>query len=76
MKNVIVDVKFNNKPPTKYDYKYFEVVMKTGKVHTFHYHINNPIPTKEESLGLTYYELLNLARKKFYDSINNYVSAL
>jgi len=44
--------------------------MKTGKVHTFHYHINNPIPTKEESLGLTYYELLNLARKKFYDAVN------
>jgi hypothetical protein len=48
--------------------------MKTGKVHKFHYHINNPIPTKDEALGLTYYELLNLARKKLYDDINEFIS--
>jgi hypothetical protein len=73
MKNTIVDIRFNNEPPTKYDYKHFDVIMKTGKVHTFHYHINNLMPTKEEALGLTYLELLNLTRKKFYDSIDNYI---
>jgi len=45
--------------------------MKTGKVHTFHYHINNPIPTKEEMIGLTWFEVINLAKKMFYDLVNN-----
>lgn len=69
MKNVIVQVKFNNEPPAEYDYKYFQVVMKTGKVQTFHYHKNNPLPTMEEMLGLTWYELIQLVKKKWYESI-------
>lgn len=74
MKNTIVEVKFNNEPPTKHDYKYFEAIMKTGKVHTFHHHINNPIPTKEEMIGLTWFETIELARKKFYEAIDEYKS--
>lgn len=69
MKNIIVKVIFNNEPPTEYDYRYFQVVMKTGKVHIFHYHKNNPIPVKEEILGLTWYELLQLVEKKWYEAI-------
>ena len=66
MKNVVVKVLFNDEPPTKYDYKHFDVVMKTGKIHTFHHHKNNPMPTKEEMIGLTWFEVINLARKMFF----------
>lgn len=43
--------------------------MKTGKIHTFHHHKNNPIPSKEEMMGLTWYELIQLVKKKWYDAI-------
>jgi hypothetical protein len=69
MKNPIVEVKFNDEPPTEYDYKHFDVVLENGDVKTFHYHKNNPIPTEEEMLGLTWDEFIELARKKWYESI-------
>ena len=69
MKNVVEKVLFNNEPPTQYDYKYFQVVMKKGKIHTFHYHINNPIPTKDEMMGSTWCEVIQLAKNKFYEAI-------
>lgn len=69
MNNVIVEVRFNNGIPTKYDYKYFQVVLTDGKIETFHYHINNPIPSKEEMFGLTWEEVIELARKMWYEAI-------
>jgi len=76
MKNTITEVKFNSEAPTKYDYKYFEVILNNGKVETFHYHINNPMPTKEQMIGLTWDELISLARKMFDDEVNKWRETL
>lgn len=67
--NVIAEVKFNNKPPTKYDYKHFECVLDDGEIKIFNYHKNNPIPKEEEILGLTWNELREFCRKKWYEAI-------
>jgi predicted phosphatase len=71
MDSVIVEVIFNDKPPTKYNYKHFDVVLDDGKIETFHYHIHNPMPTKDEMLGLTWEQLSELAEKMFYDKIKS-----
>lgn len=67
----IKEVRFNNKPPTEYDYKYFEVVLEDGKIKTFHHHKNNPIPDEEEILGLTWEELRELCLEKFNEVIRS-----
>lgn len=69
--NTIIEVKFNNEPPTKYDYKHFDVILENGDIETFHYHINNPIPTEEEMIGLTWFELCELSKKIWYEAINH-----
>lgn len=51
--NIIVKIKVNDESPTKYDYKYFEAILSNGEIKVFNYHINNPIPTSEEMIGLT-----------------------
>jgi hypothetical protein len=71
MKNTIVEVKFNDELPTRYDYKHFNVILENGVIETFHYHINNPIPTEIEMIGLTWEELIELCKKMFYDKINS-----
>lgn len=76
MKNTIIEVKFNNEPPTRYDYKHFDVVLKDGHIETFHYHINNPIPTKEQMIGLTWDEVISLTRKLFDDEVNKWRETL
>lgn len=68
---VIVEVKFNNEPPTKHDYKHFDVILEDGKVKTFHHHKSNPIPTEEEIIGLTWEELRKLCLQKFYEVVNS-----
>ena len=67
---IIVQVKFNGKPPTAFNYKHFTVELEGGEIKVFHYNINNPIPTREEIIGLTWEELCDLCKKKFYEVIN------
>ena len=67
--NIIIEVKFNNEPPTNYDYKHFNVVLNDNTVKTFHYHKNNPIPTEIEMIGLTWNELIELCKKLFDNKV-------
>lgn len=69
MRNDIVDVRFNNEEPTKYGYKHFEVIFENGKIQTFHYNKNNPIPTKAEIIGWNWEELIKLCERKIYGAI-------
>lgn len=69
--NIITDVRFNNEAATEYDYKHFDVVLDNGELKTFHHHKSNPIPTKEEMIGLTWNQLRALCRKKFYEVVNS-----
>lgn len=71
MDNAIVEVKFNTKAPSKYDYKYFEVVLKNGDIERFYHHKNNPIPTKEEMIGSTWSDLCELIKIKWYEAIES-----
>ena len=66
---IVVNVIFNDKPPTKYDYKYFTAELANGEAVMFHYHKNNPIPTREEVIGLTWNELVEVCRQKWYEAI-------
>lgn len=66
---VIVEVKFNNELPTKYDYRHFDAILEGGEIKTFHHHKNNAIPTEEEIIGLTWEGLRELCRKKWYEAI-------
>lgn len=67
--NKVVEVNFNNELPTKDDYKHFDVILEDGELETFHYHKNNPIPKEEEMIGLTWDELIELCKKKWYEAI-------
>lgn len=69
MKNEIIEVRFNDLPPTEYNYKYFDVIFENGDTKTFHYNINNPMPKEDEILGLTWNELVKLCKKMFYEAI-------
>jgi len=71
MDNIIVEVKFNNEKPTKYDYKHVDCILDNGKIETFHYHINNPMPTETEMIGLTWEAVCELCKKMFYDAIKS-----
>lgn len=66
----VVKIIRNNEPPTKYDYKYFEVILESDKKKIFHYHINNPIPTDEQMLGLTWEEVRQLVLNMFNEAVN------
>lgn len=70
-KDIIIEVKFNDLPPDKYNYKYFYGKLKSGRTKTFYYNVNNPMPSKDEMIGLTWLELRNLCIKLFYDVIND-----
>ena len=69
MDKVIVEVKFNEENPSECNYKHFDVILEDGKIETFHYHINNPMPLKEKMIGLTWKELCELCKKMFYEAI-------
>lgn len=68
-KDVIIEVITNDLPPSIYSYKYFYGKLKSGRTKIFHYNIYNPMPTKEEMIGLTWLELRNLCKKLFYDAV-------
>jgi hypothetical protein len=65
----IIEVKFNDEIPSKYDYRYFDVILENGKIETFNYHMNNPIPTEDEMIGLTWDEVIELCKKMFNDKV-------
>lgn len=71
MKDSIVKIRFNEELPTKYDYKHFEAVLEDGTVKTFHYSVNNPMPTENEMIGLTWDELIELCKKKWYEALED-----
>lgn len=68
--DIIKDVIFNDEEPTKHDYKYFTVVFENNTTRDFHYHKGNPIPTKEMIIGKSFLELRTIAKKMWYDKIN------
>lgn len=68
--NKIVEVYFNNLPPDKYDYTYFDIRFEDGSREFFHHHINNPVPNRDEMIGLTMDDVRVLYRKMFDEMVN------
>lgn len=67
--DLIKDVIFNDEV-SKMDYKYFTVVFENDTTRDFHYHKGNPILTKDEMLGKSFYEIRMLIKALWYASID------